>query len=113
MDARAAGITHCVISVEARDRYSPDEGGDCDIGVKGRVLHEGELDGNDGIEDDGGEEDMGGLGECGLCGGGAVGWERAGSPYQSQLEKLEAPCEVKAEIQHYSHGVPPTDWSLN
>jgi len=48
-----------VISVEVRDRYSPDEGGDCDIGVKGRVLDEGELEGDDDIEDDGGEEDMG------------------------------------------------------
>ncbi len=48
-----------VISVDVRDRYSPDEGGDCDMGVKGRVLDEGELDGDDDIEDDGGEEDMG------------------------------------------------------
>ena len=29
------------------------------MGVRGRVLDDGELDGNDGIEDDGGEEDMG------------------------------------------------------
>lgn len=49
----------CVISVEVRDKYSPDEGGDCDMGVKGSVLDEGELDGDDRIEDDGGEEDMG------------------------------------------------------
>ncbi len=42
-----------------RDRYSPDEGGDCDTGVKGRVLDEGELDRDDGIEDTGGREDMG------------------------------------------------------
>jgi hypothetical protein len=48
-----------VTSVEVRDRYSPDEGGDCDMGVRGRVLDEGELDGDDGIEDDEGEEDMG------------------------------------------------------
>jgi hypothetical protein len=47
-----------VISVEVRDRYSPDEGGDCDMGVKGSILDEGELDGDDCIEDDGGEEDM-------------------------------------------------------
>lgn len=48
-----------VTSVEVRERYSPDEGGDCDMGVRGRVLDEGELDGDDGIEDDEGEEDMG------------------------------------------------------
>jgi hypothetical protein len=29
------------------------------MGVRGRVLDEGELDGDDGIEDDEGEEDMG------------------------------------------------------
>ena len=28
------------------------------MGVRGRVLDEGELDGDDGMEDDGGEEDM-------------------------------------------------------
>jgi hypothetical protein len=28
------------------------------MGVRGRVLDEGELDGDDGIEDDRGEEDM-------------------------------------------------------
>ena len=38
---------------------SPDEGGDCDTGVKGSVLDEGELDGEDCIEEDVGEEDMG------------------------------------------------------
>ena len=48
-----------MISVEVRDRYSPDEGGDCDMGVKGSVLDEGELDGDDCNEDDVGEEDMG------------------------------------------------------
>jgi hypothetical protein len=32
-----------VIFVEVRDRYSPDEEGDCDIGVKRMVLDEGEL----------------------------------------------------------------------
>jgi hypothetical protein len=47
--------TRCVTSVEVRERYSPDEGGDCDMGVMGRVLDEGELEGDDGIEDDGGE----------------------------------------------------------
>ena len=52
------GGSRCVISVEVRDRYSPDEGGDCDIGVKGSVLDDRELDGDDCIEDDGGEEDM-------------------------------------------------------
>jgi hypothetical protein len=55
----AVGGGRCVISVEVRDRYSPDEGGDYDMGVKGSVLDEGELDGDDCIEDDGGEEDMG------------------------------------------------------
>ena len=34
-------------------------GGDCDMGVKGIVLNEGELEGVDCIEDDGGKEDMG------------------------------------------------------
>jgi hypothetical protein len=48
-----------VISVEVRDRYSPDEGRDCDMGVKGSALDEGELDGEDCIEEDVGEEDMG------------------------------------------------------
>lgn len=52
------GKTRCVTSVEVRERYSPDERGDCDMGVRGRALEEGELDGDDGIEDDGGEEDM-------------------------------------------------------
>ena len=33
--------------------------GDCDMGVKGSVLDEGELEGVDCIEDDAGEEDMG------------------------------------------------------
>jgi hypothetical protein len=46
-----------VISVEVRDRYSPDEGGDYDMGVKGSILEE--LDGDDCMEDDEGEEDMG------------------------------------------------------
>jgi hypothetical protein len=61
------GDTRRVTSVEVRERYSPDEGGDCDMGVRGRVLDEGELDGDDGIEDDGGEEDMrvDGVGEDG------------------------------------------------
>jgi hypothetical protein len=53
------GEGRCVISVEVRDRYSPDEGGDCDMGVKGSILDEGELDRDGCIEDDGGEEDMG------------------------------------------------------
>jgi len=48
-----------VISVEVRDRYLPDEGGDCDMRVKGRVLDAGELDRDDCTEDDRGEEDMG------------------------------------------------------
>jgi hypothetical protein len=52
------GGGRCVV-VEVRDRYSSDEGGDCDTGVKGSVLDEGELDGDDCIEDEGGEEDMG------------------------------------------------------
>jgi hypothetical protein len=55
-----------VISVEVRGRYSPDEGGDYDMGVKGSVLDEGELDGDECIEDDGGEEDMG-VDERGGC----------------------------------------------
>jgi hypothetical protein len=65
----------CVISVEVRDRYSPDEGGDCDIGVKGSVLDEGELDGDDCIEDDVGEEDMGvdeREGGCGINGSDSI-----------------------------------------
>jgi hypothetical protein len=44
-----------VTSVEVWERYSPDEGGDCDMGVRGRVLEEGELDGDDDIENDGGD----------------------------------------------------------
>jgi hypothetical protein len=52
------GKARCVISVEVRERYSPDERGDCDMGVRGRVLDEGELDGEDGIEDEEGEDDM-------------------------------------------------------
>jgi hypothetical protein len=54
----AVGKARRVASVEVRERYSPDEGGDCDMGVRGRVLDEGELDGDDGIEDDGGEDDI-------------------------------------------------------
>ena len=53
------GGSRYVISVEVRDRYSPDEGGDCDMGVKGSVLDDGELDGDDCIEDDRREEDTG------------------------------------------------------
>jgi len=53
------GGSCCMFSVEARDRYSPDEGEDCDMGINGRVLDEGELDGDDCIEDDGEGEDMG------------------------------------------------------
>ena len=52
------GRARCV-SAEVCERYAPDERGDCDMGVRGRVLDEGELDGDDDIEDDGGEEDMG------------------------------------------------------
>jgi len=48
-----------VISVEVRNRYLPGEGGDCAMGVEGRALDEGELKGDDNIEDDRGEEDMG------------------------------------------------------
>ena len=36
----------CVISVEVRDRYSPNEGGNCDMGIKGSILDERELDGD-------------------------------------------------------------------
>jgi hypothetical protein len=54
----AVGKTRRVPSVEVRERYSPDEGGDCDMGVRGRALDEGELDGDDDIEDDGGEDDI-------------------------------------------------------
>jgi len=68
------GDTRRVMSVEVRERYSPDEGGDCDMGVRGRVLDEGELDGDDEIEDDGGEDDMGvdGVGEDGCWINGSV-----------------------------------------
>jgi hypothetical protein len=68
------GDTRRVTSVEVRERYSPDEGGDCDMGVRGRVLDEGELDGDDEIEDDGGEEEMGvdGVGEDGCWINGSV-----------------------------------------
>ena len=41
------------------ETHSPDKGGDCDMGVEGSVLDKGELDREDCIEDDGGEEDMG------------------------------------------------------
>jgi len=54
----AVGKSRRVTSVEVRERYSPDERGECDMGVRGRVRDEGELDGDDGIEDDGGEEDI-------------------------------------------------------
>jgi hypothetical protein len=41
------------------DRYSLDEGGDCDMDVKGSILDGGELDGEDCSEENVGEEDMG------------------------------------------------------
>jgi len=59
--------TRLVTSVEVR--YSPDEGRDWDMGVRGRELDEGELD-----EDDEREEDMGvdGVGEDGYWINGSV-----------------------------------------
>jgi hypothetical protein len=110
MDAGAAGITHCVISVEVRDRYSPDERGDCDIGVKGTVLHEGELDGDDGIEVDRGEEDMGGLGECGLCGGGVSGMGTSGLTLPVTVGEIRGATRSESRDTTL---LPPTDWSLN
>jgi hypothetical protein len=74
----AAGLTVALETTDGvgdvRERYSPEEGGDCDMGVRGRVLDEGELDGDDEIEDDGGEEDMGvdGVGEDGCWINGSV-----------------------------------------
>jgi hypothetical protein len=103
VDAGAAGITHCVISVEVQDRYSPDEGGDCDIGVKGTVLHEGELDGNDGI-------DMGGLGECGLCGGGVSGMGTSGLTLPVTVGEIRGATRSESRDTTL---LPPTDWSLN
>ena len=128
----------CVISVEVRDRYSPDEGEDCDMGVKGSVLDEREFDVDDcqGIEDDGGDEDIGvdereggcringsdsinrnvlelkKLGERGLCGGGVSG--------MGTSRGLALPITVggigggdsQGESRDTTHLL-PTDWSLN
>ena len=55
----ALETTDGVGDTEVRERYSPDDRGDCDMGVRGRVSDEGELDGDEGDDVDGGEDDMG------------------------------------------------------
>ncbi len=50
--------TRWVGSLDVRERYSPDEGGERVMGVSGRVSDEGELDGDEGIDDDGGVYDI-------------------------------------------------------
>jgi hypothetical protein len=54
----ALEITDGVGDTEVRERYSPDVGGERDIGVKGRIS-DGELDREEGGDDDGEEEDIG------------------------------------------------------
>ena len=51
--------TRWVMSLDVRERYSPDEGGERVMGVSGRISDEDELDGDEGGDDDGGEYDIG------------------------------------------------------
>ncbi|KAH9963498.1 hypothetical protein BGW80DRAFT_1255392 [Lactifluus volemus] len=55
----ALEITDGVGDTEVWERYSPDAGGEHDIGIKGRTLDKGELDREEGGGDDGEEEDIG------------------------------------------------------
>ena len=57
-DTDGVGKTRWVMSLDVRERYSPDEGGERVTGVSGRTSDEGELDGDEGIDDDGGEYDI-------------------------------------------------------
>lgn len=59
VDTDGVGKTRWVTSLDVRERNSPDEGGEREIGVSGRGSDEEELDGDEGTDDDGGEYDIG------------------------------------------------------
>jgi hypothetical protein len=51
--------TRWVMSLDVRERYSPEEGGERVMGVSGSISDEEELDGDECGDDDGGEYDIG------------------------------------------------------
>ena len=59
VDTDGVGTRRRVMSLDVRERYSPDEGGERVMGVSGRISDAEELDGDEGIDDDGGEYDIG------------------------------------------------------
>ncbi|KAH9008720.1 hypothetical protein EDB83DRAFT_2322927 [Lactarius deliciosus] len=59
VDTDGVQITCWVMSLDVRERYSPDEGGERVTGVSGSISDDGELDGDEGTDDDGGEYDIG------------------------------------------------------
>ncbi|KAH8981554.1 hypothetical protein EDB83DRAFT_2326722 [Lactarius deliciosus] len=59
VDTDGVRITCWVMSLDVRERYSPDEGGERVTGVSGSISDDGELDGDEGTDDDGGEYDIG------------------------------------------------------
>jgi hypothetical protein len=58
VDTDGARKTRWVASLDVRERYSPDEGGERVMGVSGSTSDEGELAGDEDIDDDGGEYDI-------------------------------------------------------
>ncbi|KAH9051129.1 hypothetical protein EDB83DRAFT_2316902 [Lactarius deliciosus] len=59
VDTDGVRITCWVMSLDVRERYSPDEGGERVTGMSGSISDDGELDGDEGTDDDGGEYDIG------------------------------------------------------
>lgn len=59
VDTDGVRITRWVMSLDVRERYSPDEGGERVTGVSGSISDDGELYGDEGTDDDGGEYDIG------------------------------------------------------
>ncbi|KAH9011339.1 hypothetical protein EDB85DRAFT_1901134 [Lactarius pseudohatsudake] len=59
VDKDGVRITRWVMSLDVRERYSPDERGERVTGVSGSISDNGELNGDEGTDDDGGEYDIG------------------------------------------------------
>ncbi|KAH9011143.1 hypothetical protein EDB85DRAFT_2230378, partial [Lactarius pseudohatsudake] len=59
VDKDGVRITHWVMSLNVRERYSPDKRGERVTGVSGSISDDGELNGDEGTDDDGGEYDIG------------------------------------------------------
>lgn len=58
VDTDGSRKTRWVASLDVRERYSPDERGERVIGVSGSISDEGELPGDEDIDDDGGEYEI-------------------------------------------------------